>query len=135
MFFFNFFPEYAEIAANYFISRVPTSDFIPYWDFDSDYENSYQPRDTSAAAITSHGLLKLFSVTRNITYFLTAEKIMESLMSEKYRSDGKPEYKLPSIFVNGTVFYHEDNINTAIGNGDFYFLQALDLYIELTSTQ
>jgi hypothetical protein len=60
---------------------------------------------------------------------------MESLMSEKYRSDGKPEYKLPSIFVNGTVFYHEDNINTAIGNGDFYFLQALDLYIELTSTQ
>lgn len=124
------FSEYAEIAANYFIARLP-QDFIPYWDFDADPITAYQPRDTSAAAIASHGLLKLYALTRNLTYFLTAEKILENLMSEKYRSDGKPEYKVPSILVNGTVFFHEGNTNTAIVYGDFYFLQALDLYIEL----
>lgn len=123
--------EYAEIAANYFITRLPP-DFVPYWDFDADFETTYQPRDTSAAAIAAHGLLTLYTVTGNQTYFDTAEKIMENLISEKYRSDGKPEYKVSSIFVNGTVFYHERNTNTAIVYGDFYFLQALDLYIELT---
>lgn len=56
---------------------------------------------------------------------------MESLMSDKYRADGKPEYKLPAILVNGTVFVRENDLNTAIVYGDFYFLRALDVYNEI----
>lgn len=58
------------------------------------------------------------------------ERILENLAAS-YSAEGKEEYKIPSILVNGTVFYHEGNMNTAIVYADFYFLQALSLYKDL----
>jgi rhamnogalacturonyl hydrolase YesR len=122
--------EYAEEAAAYVIPRLP-SDSVAYWDFDADLGAGYQPRDTSATAIAAHGFLKLFRVTGKPIYWETAEKMLTSLITDAYRADGKPVYRIPALFVNGTVFYHEGESDDAIVYGDFYFLQALKLYNEL----
>ncbi|KAJ6633695.1 Unsaturated glucuronyl hydrolase [Pseudolycoriella hygida] len=121
------FLEYAERAAEYFVDHLP-EDWIPYYDFDCPFTEVYQPRDTSAAAIASHALLKLFKATGKVKYFQQAENILESLVSPNYRADGKSSYKIPAIFVNGTVFFNAGNFNTAIIYGDMYFLEALDMY-------
>lgn len=121
------FLEYAEKAAEYFVDHLP-EDWIPYYDFDCPYTEMYQPRDTSAAAITAHALLKLHKATNKPKYFQQAENILESLVSPNYRADGKITYKIPAILVNGTVHYHAENFNTAIIYGDMYFLEAIDMY-------
>jgi len=115
----------AEKAAAYFISHLP-SDFIPRWDFDAP-ETSYQPRDTSAAAVAACAFLELFGITNDVQYFEVANNILESLASN-YRADVHPDYKIPAILVNGTVFFRENDFDTAITYGDYYFLRALDLY-------
>lgn len=124
------FLEYAEKAAKYFVDYLP-EDQIPYYDFDCPYKEIYQPRDTSAAAIVAHALLKLFAVTKKAEYFQQAEKILTSLISPNYRADGKSSYTIPAILVNGTVFYKDGNFNTAIVYGDMYFLEAIDMYNEV----
>lgn len=121
--------EYALIAGNYFLSHLP-DDFVPYWDFDADITAAYQPRDTAAGAIASHAFLKLYQVTRDGKWLEAAERILDNLNSN-YRSDGSEQYKTNSILVNGTVFFHQGNFNTAIVYADFYFLQALKLYREI----
>lgn len=121
------FLEYAEKAAEYFVDHLP-EDWIPYYDFDCPYREMYQPRDTSAAAITAHALLKLFKATNKSKYFQQAESILESLVSANYRADGMDTYKIPAILVNGTVFFSAGNFNTAIVYGDMYFLEAIDMY-------
>lgn len=121
------FLEYAEKAAKYFVDHLP-EDFIPYYDFDCPYKESYQPRDTAAAAIVSHALLKLYRVTHKVQYFKQAGNILESLFSPNYRADGKAAYRIPALLVNGTVHYKQGNFNTAIVYGDMYFLEAIDMY-------
>lgn len=121
------FLAYAEKAAEYFVEHLP-DDWIPYYDFDCPYTETYQPRDTSAAAITSHALLKLFRFTNNIKYFQQAENMLEALISPNYRADGRSAYKIPAILVNGTVHFNAGNFNTAIIYGDMYFLEAIDMY-------
>lgn len=121
------FLEYAEKAAQYFVDHLP-DDFIPYYDFDCPYGEMYQPRDTSAAAIMSHALLKLFRLTQNVQYFKQAENILDSLNSPNYRADGNSAYEIPALLVNGTVHYKEGNFNTAIVYGDMYLLEAIDMF-------
>jgi len=123
--------QQAETAADYFIRNLP-EDSVPYYDFMAPIETEYSPRDTSAGVIAAHAFLKLHVITGNQTYFDTAEKILEAVVSDKYRADGVPQYNIPAIMVNGTVFFHENDFNTAIVYADFYFLRALDLYINLT---
>jgi uncharacterized protein YyaL (SSP411 family) len=124
--------EQAEKAADYFIRNLP-EDFVPYYDFRAPFETEYSPRDSSAGAVAAHAFLKLYAITSNVTYFKTAENILSALVSDKYRADSKPEYRIPSIMVNGTVFFHEGNLDTAIVYADFYFLRAIDMYINLTN--
>lgn len=126
------FLDTAEKAANFFITHLP-EDSVPYYDFDAPYQTEYVPRDTAAASIAAHAFLRLYKLTGNSTYFDTAEKTMESLMTDKYRADGKSEYQLPAILANGTVYYLNNDFDTAIVYADFYFLRALDLYIDLVS--
>ncbi|XP_037043360.1 unsaturated glucuronyl hydrolase-like [Bradysia coprophila] len=122
------FLEYAEKAAEYFVDNLP-ADWVPYYDFDCPYTDMYQPRDTSAAAITAHALLKLYRSTNKIKYFQQAESILEALFSPSYRADGRSSYKLPAILANGTVHFNAGNFDTAIIYGDMYFLEAIDLYM------
>lgn len=124
------FLEYAEKAAEYFVDHLP-EDWIPFFDFDCPFTEVYQPRDTSAAAITAHALLKLFRSTNKIKYLQQAENILDGLVSPNYRADGRSEYKLPAILANGTVFFSAGNFNTAIIYGDMYFLEAIDMLADM----
>jgi uncharacterized protein YyaL (SSP411 family) len=124
------FLQVAEAAADYFIAHLP-ADFIPFWDFNAPNETSYQPRDTSAASIVSCAFLELYGITGTQKYLDLTDKILNSLISTSYVADGISEYKIPSILVNGTVFYNQNDFNTAITYGDFYFLRALDMYKNL----
>jgi uncharacterized protein YyaL (SSP411 family) len=120
----------AELAASYFIDNLP-EDYVPYYDFRAPLGTSYVPRDTAAAAVSANAFLKLYKITTNPVYFETAEKIIENLNSPKYRADGNPAYRLPAILSNGTVFFHQDDYNTAIVYADFYLLKAIDLYMDI----
>jgi hypothetical protein len=53
---------------------------------------------------------------------------MDSLSSAKYRADGRPEYKIPALFVNGTVTgpnAAKGKSDLALIYGDYYFIKAL----------
>ena len=117
----------AEEAAQWFIDRLP-EDAVPFWDFDVASFSVYQPRDTSAAAVGASGLLELYDITKKAVYLETAERILTSLSSAKYRADGNMAYRIPAVLVNGTQFYNENNFNTAIVYGDYYYLQAIYRY-------
>jgi hypothetical protein len=116
----------AEKSAEYFINRLQ-SDFVPIWDFDAPTGSIYQPRDTSAAAVAACAFLELYTLTSKQNYFDVAEKMLESL-AENYRADVNPNYRIPAILVNGTVFFNSNDFDTSITYGDYYFLKALDLY-------
>lgn len=126
----TFYLDSAETAANFFINNLPP-DYVPYYDFKAPIQTEYVPRDTAAAAVAAVAFLKLYKITESPLYFETAEKIMENLNSPKYRADGNIAYRLPAILANGTVFFHQDDFNTAIVYADFYMLKALDLYIDI----
>jgi hypothetical protein len=116
----------AERAAEYFINHLEP-DFVPIWDFDAPTGSSYQPRDTSAAAVAACAFLELHTMTSKQNYFDVAEKMLESL-AENYRADVNPNYRIPALLVNGTVFFNSNDFDTSITYGDYYFLKALDLY-------
>jgi len=122
--------EVAENAAEYYIDHLP-EDLVPFWDFQAPNETSYQPRDTSAASIVSCAFLELYEVTGKALYLDLADRILNSLINSSYFTEGIDAYQIPSILVNGTVHYTNNDFNTAITYGDYYFLKALDLYKNL----
>ncbi|CAL8111210.1 unnamed protein product [Orchesella dallaii] len=123
--------ETAEKAASYFIERLPQEDSVAYWDFNAPLDNGeYQPRDTAAATIAAHAFLNLYEITGNKSrYFDTAEAILNGL--ENYKANSKPEYQIPAILVNGTVFFYENDFDTSITYADFYYLRAFDMYRQI----
>lgn len=122
--------DIAERSAKYFSDHLNDRDFVAFWDFDAPRENGqYQPRDTSATAIAAHAFLKLYKITENLSYIIRAEEMLKDL--EDYRADAKPEYQIPAILVNGTVFFNQGNFDTSLVYADFYFLRAHDLYQSL----
>ena len=121
------FLETAEKLSDYYISHLPEDGIAP-WDFDVPTTKfSYIPRDTSSAAIAASGLFELYTFTKNETYLKTANKIVESLSSDKYRADGKPSYKLPSLIVNATITgpnAAKDSSDVALTYADYYFIKT-----------
>ena len=118
----------AENVSNYYIDNLP-EDGIPYWDFNIPLDiYSYIPRDSSSAAIAASGLFELYEYTKNEKYSKNANYIMDSLSSDKYRGDGRSEYKLPSLLVNGTIAgpnAAKEKSDLALIYGDYYLTEAI----------
>lgn len=123
------FLETAENAADYFISNLP-KDKVPYWDFDAPNIPN-EPRDSSAAAIASAYLFELSGMVegkKRKKYFRSAEKILSSLMSDKYiASSGQ------AILARGATAVPTRGYNTGLSYGDYYFLKAIRNYKDMTS--
>jgi hypothetical protein len=51
---------------------------------------------------------------------------MDSLNSSQYRADGKPEYKIPALIVNGST--DGNNYDTALIFGDYYYIKAFNYF-------
>jgi unsaturated chondroitin disaccharide hydrolase len=126
------FLEAARRTADYFVSHLPT-DRIPYWDFDAPGIPN-EPRDSSAAAIAASGLLQLSQLEsdpdRAERYFTTAKEILSSLSSARYLASGTASR---SILLHGTADRPLGNFNTGLIYGDYYFIEALLRYREITT--
>eukprot|EP01018_Ginkgo_biloba_P032006 Gb_41472 [translate_table: standard] len=121
----NRFLQTARKTADFFLEQAP-SDMVPYWDFDAPYGQSYQPRDTSAAAIAASAMVELGQLLNedgHERYRDAGVKIVENLM--KYKADVDASYRIPAILVNGTAHYSRNHFDTALIFGDYYFVEAL----------
>lgn len=118
--------------ADYFLDHLP-ADQIPYWDFDAPNIPD-EPRDSSAAAIAASGLLELSALAsdpaQRETYRAAAERILGSLMSSAYLSDGQLS---SGILLHGTGHKPAGSeIDVSLIYGDYYFIEALVRYLALT---
>ncbi|GLJ16761.1 hypothetical protein SUGI_0288570 [Cryptomeria japonica] len=116
------FLQTAQKTADFILGNLSPEDMVPYWDFDAPFKEGYQPRDTSAAAIAASGLLELGEYLGE-RYRDAGVKLLEELT--KYRADGKGEYRIPAILLNGTSHYSRHHFDRALIFGDYYFLEAL----------
>ncbi|GLJ16759.1 hypothetical protein SUGI_0288550 [Cryptomeria japonica] len=116
------FLQTAQKTADFFLGHVGSEEMVPYWDFDAPYRKGYQPRDTSAAAIAASGLLELGEYLGE-KYRDAGVKILEGLV--KYRADRLAVFKIPAILLNGTKFYNQNDFDSALIYGDYYFLEGL----------
>ena len=118
------FLDHAEKIADFIINhpRLP-DDFVPYWDFDAPGIPD-EPRDASAAAIIASALYELSRFSDNEEqYIKAADKIFESLSSEKYL--------LPLGSNSGFLLGHSTGsrpanaeVDIPLVYADYYFLEA-----------
>lgn len=143
------FLETAIKMADFFLEHpnLPT-DKIPYWDFnvgqkgfnpDWKYQpNKYQqiPRDASAAAIASSGLLELSTMLKGELkqkYYNAALAMLKSLGSDSYLNTDKqnPYFLLKHSTGN---FPSDREIDVPLIYADYYYLEALLRYRKMKNS-
>ncbi|AVR45589.1 glucuronyl hydrolase [Christiangramia fulva] len=108
-------------------------DKIPYWDFNApQIPNAF--RDSSAGAIIASALLELSKYTdeqKSRKYFISAETMLRSLMSDKYLAKRGSN--------GGFILKHgvgnmpaNSEVDVPLTYGDYYFIEALKRYKNLT---
>ena len=105
-------------AADYFMSNLP-EDGVPLWDFMATGANT--PKDSSAAAIASYGLLKLYRITNDKKYLQSASQLLEALASicGNRTSHG-------GVLLHATAdLPHGLGIDESTMYGDYYYLKSL----------
>src|SRR3954451_4737581 len=125
------FLDTARRTADFFLSHLPP-DKVPYWDLEL-ASTTGQPRDSSAAAIAASGLLELSRLdtdaARGATYFEAAKAILTSLSSPAYLAEGTAT---ASILRHGTQNQPAGSFDTGLIYGDYYFLEALLRFEQIT---
>jgi hypothetical protein len=118
----------ARRVSDWFIDHLPP-DRVPYWDFDAPGIPD-APRDSSAAAIATSGLLELAALEpdpgRAAGYRDAAESIIASLSAAPYLA---PEGASQAILLHGTQNFPRGNFDTGLVFGDYYFVEALGRYL------
>jgi unsaturated chondroitin disaccharide hydrolase len=125
------FLETARRVADFYLDHLP-ADHVPYWDFDaSAIPNA--PRDTSAAAVATAGLLELATLetdgVRAGRYAQAARDTITSLSSPAYLAEGTASR---SILLHGTQNAPVGETDRGLTYGDYYFVEALLRYRSLT---
>jgi unsaturated chondroitin disaccharide hydrolase len=124
------FLQTAQRAADYFISHLPADD-IPFWDFQAPGIPN-EPRDVSAAAITSSALLELLQYTTEPTlknrYREAAEKMLRSLCSSAYLAEGTTSHAILNHSVGSKPAKAE--VDVSLIYADYYFLEAMLRYAQ-----
>ena len=116
-----------------FIMNHPSlpEDKIPLWDFDTP-NPKYAPRDASAAALFACAFLELSTYVKDgDKYYNMAEEILINLTSDRYLAKkGENEYFILKHSTGHLPNYSE--IDTPINYADYYFLEALIRYKNLS---
>jgi unsaturated chondroitin disaccharide hydrolase len=108
----------SERIAARFVSSLPDA-LVPPWDFGA--TGSDQPRDSSAGAIASFGLLKLHQLTGERQYRQTASKVLRALAETCANHSDKG-----GLLLHATAdLPHGLGIDESAMYGDFYYLKAL----------
>ncbi|MCX6136415.1 MAG: glycoside hydrolase family 88 protein [Ignavibacteriales bacterium] len=123
----------AERAADYFIAHLP-ADNVPYWDFQAP-KIPNEPRDASAGAIATSALLELGGFVndpiKREKYYASAVSMLESLSRQPYFSDQIASSGILSHAVGNRPAGSE--INGSLIYGDYYFIEALLRYKQISS--
>jgi rhamnogalacturonyl hydrolase YesR len=98
-------------------------DLVPYWDFDAPNIPN-EPRDASAAAAIASALYELSTYISDKGYKETADKIMNSLVSENYRAKVGTNGNFILMHSVGSI-PHNSEIDVPLNYADYYFLEAL----------
>jgi uncharacterized protein YyaL (SSP411 family) len=124
--------DQAKAIASFIMNNpVTPTDLIPYWDYNApDIPNA--PRDASAGAITAAALLELSKlVPDGKSYFNYAEKILKSLSGDAYLA--RKGTNNGFILMNSVgSFPHKSEVNASISYADYYYLEGLKKYLEIT---
>ncbi len=101
--------------------RLP-EDKIPYWDYDAENIPD-EPRDVSAAAITASALLELgkHDPENADKYIKHADKILESLATDKYQCQVPPFFLKHSVGSIPGKF----EMDSPIIYADYFYVEAL----------
>jgi len=119
--------KYLDVAsgiADFMISNLP-EDKVSYWDYnDPKIPDTY--RDASAAAITASALLELgtYDAANKEIYLTTANEILKSLNSEKYRSKYGETGGFLLMHSVGNMPKNSE-VDVPINYADYYYLEAL----------
>lgn len=123
--------DFAVNIADMIMSKVTTEDAIPYWDYDAPVLED-TPRDASAAAVTACGLLELSTMVKDgQKYFDYAEKILKSLSSEAYLAAEGENQGFVLMHSTGSLA-HGSEIDVPLNYADYYYLEGLQRYMNLT---
>jgi unsaturated chondroitin disaccharide hydrolase len=120
------FLETAQACTDYYITHCG-EDGIPPWDFSAPLE-SRKLLDTSAAAITASGLLRLCRLIpdpmKGHLYWTTALRILRSLC-EKHLAKGNDKW---DGLLKGGVYHvpKQLGVNESVMWGDYFFVEALE---------
>lgn len=105
------------------------SDMVPYWDFNAPgIPNTY--RDASAATIMASALLELGQYSEKTLqkqYVKTAEKMIRSLASQKYRAKLGENGGFLLMHSTGALPFKSE-VDVPLTYADYYFLEALLRY-------
>ena len=115
--------DWAEKVTDTYLSALPDSTRIPYWDFSRD-----DFRDASAAAIVASALVNLSELSGKKAYLDEAKTMLENLSKPPYISGKeKPSFIMHSVgnMPAGT------EIDYSINYADYYYLEALLRLIEI----
>ena len=116
--------DLAKNIADFMISKLP-DDKVSYWDYDDpNIPDTY--RDVSAASITASALFELatYDVAANTKYIDTANAIITSLNSEKYRA--KTGENGGFLLMHSVGNKPKDSeVDVPINYADYYYLEAL----------
>ncbi|HEY5391799.1 MAG TPA: glucuronyl hydrolase [Hanamia sp.] len=125
--------KYLDFARHiaHFILNNPNlpEDKIPFWDYDAP-QIPYTERDASAAAIMASALLELGQYTNGNEkqeFISNAEKILESLSTDKYRAKARQNGGFLLMHSTGAKPLNSE-IDVPLIYADYYFLEALKRY-------
>ena len=120
--------DQANHIAGFILKKLP-DDQIPYWDFNApDIPNAL--RDASAGAVIASALLELCRYNtgqKAQSYFKTAEKIIRTLSSDRYKAAEGTN--------GGFILKHgvghmpkRSEVDVPLTYGDYYYLEAMKRY-------
>lgn len=125
--------KYLDFARHiaHFILNNPNlpEDKIPFWDYDAP-QIPYTERDASAAAIMASALLELGQYTNGNEkqeFISNAEKILESLSTDKYRAKARQNGVFLLMHSTGAKPENSE-VDVPLIYADYYFLEALKRY-------
>lgn len=126
------FLRFAEKVTDFYLSRLPESEYVPYWDFD-DPTIPNSPKDASAAAVVASALLELSQLEDNTlkaeNYKQAAINMLIELSSDKYQSGNlKPSFLLHSV----GHWPNNSEVDASINYADYYYIEALIRYKKMT---
>ena len=131
----------ARRCADYFLARLAQVQaegreygYVPYWDFDAPHTATYQPRDSSAAAIVASGLLELadyVDAKAAAEYRAASQGLLANLTASDIYVSNAPWVQLPAVLINGTVGPHKGpqdagrTSDIGLVYGEHYLTEAL----------